>query len=124
MVKVMLGHIWPAGEPKIKRRVALAGSLLIGAKVHHIVIKASLSHYSLEITYCPIDSKNIPLTVSLHVKVLNTSVPFFLSHAIDHLNSTGAAQLDPATSQAAATTAITAALVSFDQIDPLFKKNS
>ena len=124
MVKVMLGHIWPAGEPKIKRRVALAGSLLIGAKVHHIVIKASLSHYSLEVTYCPIDSKNIPLTVSLHVKVLNTSVPFFLSHAIDHLNSTGAAQLDPATSQAAATTVITAALVSFDQIDPLFKENS
>ena len=118
MVKVMLGHIWPAGEPKIKRRVALAGSLLIGAKVHHIVIKASLSHYS------PIDSKNIPLTVSLHVKVLNTSVPFFLSHAIDHLNSTGAAQLDPATSQAAATTVITAALVSFDQIDPLFKEKS
>ena len=36
MVKVMVGHIWPAGEPQIKKRVALAGSLLIGAKVRHL----------------------------------------------------------------------------------------
>merc|ERR1719336_3396203 len=77
MVKVMVGHIWPAGEPQIKKRVALAGSLLIGAKV------------------------------------LNTSVPFFLSHAIDNLNSTGVLHLDPATSQAAVTTAVTAALVGY-----------
>jgi len=75
MVKVMVGHVWPAGEPQIKRRVALAGSLLIGAKV------------------------------------LNTSVPFFLSHAIDNLNSTGI--LDPTTSQAAVTTTVTAALVGY-----------
>jgi len=77
MVKVMVGHIWPSGEPQIKKRVALAGSLLIGAKV------------------------------------LNTSVPFFLSHAIDNLNSTGVLHLDPTTSQAAVTTAVTAALVGY-----------
>ena len=36
MVKVMVGHIWPSGEPQIKKRVALAGILLIGAKVPHL----------------------------------------------------------------------------------------
>ena len=41
MVKVMVGHVWPAGEPQIKRRVALAGSLLVGAKVHDIFITSS-----------------------------------------------------------------------------------
>ena len=41
MVKVMVGHIWPAGEPEIKKRVALAGSLLIGAKVLDIFLSSS-----------------------------------------------------------------------------------
>ena len=48
--------------------------------------------------------------ISFSAQVLNTSVPFFLSHAIDNMNSTGV--LDPTTSQAAVTTAVTAALVS------------
>ena len=39
-------------------------------------------------------------------------MPFFLSHAIDKLNSTGVLHLDPTTSQAAVTTTVTAALVS------------
>ena len=50
------------------------------------------------------------------LQVLNTSVPFFLSHAIDNLNSTGVLDLDPATSQAAVTTAVTAALVSSELV--------
>ena len=50
--------------------------------------------------------------ISFNVKVINTSVPFFLSHAIDKLNSTGVLHLDPTTSQAAVTTTVTAALVS------------
>merc|ERR1719270_2649174 len=37
----------------------------------------------------------------------------FLSHAIDNLNSTGVLHLDPATSQAAVTTTVTAALVGY-----------
>ena len=41
MVKVMIGHVWPAGEPQIKRRVALAGSLLVGAKVLDIFMSSS-----------------------------------------------------------------------------------
>ena len=105
MVKVMVGHVWPAGEPQIKRRVALAGSLLIGAKVikpFPNVIVYFVSHHFLHNTFGVI--------VSFSVKVLNTSVPFFLSHAIDNLNSTGI--LDPTTSQAAVTTTVTAALVS------------
>ena len=47
MVKVMVGHVWPAGEPQIKRRVALAGSLLVGAKVHDIFITSSYLFYVL-----------------------------------------------------------------------------
>ena len=49
MVKVMVGHIWPAGEPEIKRRVALAGGLLIGAKVLDMLLSSS-SYNQCQIT--------------------------------------------------------------------------
>ena len=108
MVKVMIGHVWPAGEPQIKRRVALAASLLVGAKVLDIFMSSSYLLCCITSSMTPIKS----VIISFNVKVINTSVPFFLSHAIDKLNSTGVLHLDPTTSQAAVTTTVTAALVS------------
>ena len=33
ILKTFLNYIWPAGNPKLKRRVVLAFSFLVGAKV-------------------------------------------------------------------------------------------
>ena len=95
------------GNPRLKGELLWQEAFSLGQRFmtfsypHHIFF---MSHHFL-------DYGNKRVIISCIVKVLNTSVPFFLSHAIDNLNSTGVLHLDPTTSQAAVTTTVTAALV-------------